>query len=142
MKNLKLKLGDGFVELPFDVKKEFGKARPPVRISINGYSYRSTVCVYGGNYFVPVCKANQEAAGVNEGETVSVTIAVDNEVREVEPPPELSAALAKNRKAKSRWEELSYTNKKEHAAAMLQAKKPETRARRLEKIIEQLTTKR
>ena len=96
MNKLKLKLEHGFVELPFDVRKEFGRARPPIRISINGHSYRSTVCVYGGKYFVPVCKANQEAAGINPGDVVKVTISPDTDVREVEPPPEVAVLLGKN----------------------------------------------
>jgi hypothetical protein len=141
MKALKLTLEDGFVELPFDVRKKFGRARPPVRISINGHSYRSTVCVYGGKYFVPVRKSNQEAAGVKAGEVVKVMIAADSDVRQVEPPPEIAAVLARNKTAKARWEKLSYTNKKEHAEAILQAKRPETRGRRLEKILAQLTAR-
>ena len=141
MKTLKLTLEDGFVELPFDVRKEFGRARPPVRISINGHSYRSTVCVYGGKYFVPVRKSNQEAAGVKAGEVVKVMIAADSDVRQVEPPPEIAAVLARNKTAKAQWEKLSYTNKKEHAEAILQAKRPETRERRLEKILAQLTAR-
>jgi hypothetical protein len=141
MKTLKLTLEDGFVELPFDVRKEFGRARPPVRISINGHSYRSTVCVYGGKYFVPVRKSNQEAAGVKAGEVVKVMIAADSDVRQVEPPPEIAAVLSRNKTAKARWEKLSYTNKKEHAEAILQAKRPETRGRRLEKILAQLTAR-
>jgi hypothetical protein len=139
MKTLKLTLEKGFVELPFDVRKEFGRARPPIRISINGHSYRSTVCVYGGKYFVPVRKSNQEAAGVAAGDVVKVTIVADSDIREVEPPPEIAAVLARNKTAKARWEKLSYSNKKEHAEGILQAKRPETRVRRLEKILAQLT---
>lgn len=135
----KVKLGAGFVELPFDVKKQFGKARLPVRISINGFSYRSTVAVYGGKYYVPVRKERQEAAGVKAGDTVDVAIAPDVESRTVEPPPELRAALSKNEMARARWERLSYTHKREHAEAILQAKKSETRGRRIQKILETLT---
>lgn len=140
-KSFKAKLGRGFVELPFDVKKEFGKARPPVRISINGHSYRSTIAVYGGRYYVPVRRERREATGVEAGDIVEVRIVLDTEVRRVEPPPELSAALAKNGPARAQWKRLSYTHKKEHAEAILQAKKSETRARRVQKILEELTAK-
>lgn len=140
-KRFKIRLGRGFVELPFDVKEHFGKARPPVQVSINGYSYRSTVAVYGGKYYVPVRRERQEAAGVQAGNIVEVTIAPDTGVRRVEPPPELSAALAKNGSARAQWEKLSYTHKREHAEAILQAKKPETCARRVQKILEKLTMK-
>jgi hypothetical protein len=139
MPNFKAKLGDGFVELPFDVKKEFGKARVPVRISLNGYSYRSTVCVYGGKYFVPVRRSHREGAGIKEGGSIFVKVSRDDEARVIEPPHELAAALAKSRAAKVAWEKLSYTDKKERAQSILLAKKPETRARRLEKIMEGLT---
>lgn len=138
-KSFRTKLGSGFLELPFDVKKQFGKARPPVRVSINGYSYGSTVAVYGGRYYVPVRRDRREAAGVKPGDIVKVTIAPDTEVRRVEPPPELRAALTKNGLARTQWEKLSYTQKREHSEAILQAKKAETRARRVQKILQKLT---
>ena|SRR5262252_3442567 len=141
VKSFKTTLGNGFVELPFDVRQEFGTARPPVKISINGSSYRSTVCVYGGKYLVPVRKDRQAAAGVKPGDIVKVTIAPDAEERTVEPPPDLKAALSQNASAKARWEKLSFTHKKEVADAILEAKKPETRARRLRKTLEMLTAK-
>jgi len=127
-KNFKAVLEKGFVELPFDVRKEFGRARPPVRVTINGYTYRSTVSVYGGKYFIPVRKSNQDAAAVKPGDICKVTVASDTE-----------AALSKNPSAKARWEKLSFTHKKEHAQALLDAKKPETRASRLHKTLEMLT---
>ncbi|QNI31870.1 DUF1905 domain-containing protein [Alloacidobacterium dinghuense] len=140
-KSFKTKYEKGFVELPFDVKEHFGKARPPVRVTINGYTYRSTPCVYGGKYFIPVRMSNQHAAGITPNQIVSVTVAADTDVREVEPPPDLLAALKKNVTAKARWEKLSYTTKKEHALALTEAKKPETRERRLEKIMQDLSGK-
>jgi bifunctional DNA-binding transcriptional regulator/antitoxin component of YhaV-PrlF toxin-antitoxin module len=130
-----------FVIIPFDVRKEFGKARPPVRVSVNGHPYRSTISVYGGKYYLPVRSDHREAAGVKAGDIVEVTIAPDTEVREVEVPAELSAVLVSNRRAKASWERLSYTNKKEHAVAILSAKKAETRARRIQKILKTLTAK-
>jgi hypothetical protein len=130
-----------FFEVPLDVKQEFGKARPPVKVTINGYSYRSTVCVYGGKYYLPVRQERREEAGLKAGDIIEVAVALDNEPRTVTPPPELSAAFKKNVAAKERWEKLSYTHKKEHAEAILQAKKPETRARRVEKTLEMLAAK-
>ena len=140
-KSFKTKLGSGFVELPFDAKKEFGRARPPVKVSINGYTFRSTIAVYGGRYYVPVRRDRREAAGVEAGDIVRVTIAPDTEARTVEPPAELAAALAKNGPARAQWERLSYTHKKEHAEAIHQAKKPETRTRRLQETLEKLTAR-
>ncbi len=127
--------------MPFDVRKKFGKARPPVNVSINGYTFRSTVAVYGQKYFVPVRRDRREAAGVKVGDVVSVRIALDTKPRDIEPPPELKAALKKNAAAKAMWERLSYTHKREFAEVILQAKKPETRARRVEKTLAELTAK-
>lgn len=130
-----------FFEVPFDVKKEFGKARPPVKVSVNGHSYRSTVSVYGGKYYLPVRSERRDAAGLKHGDIIRVTVALDTAARTVQPPPELSAALAKNSAAKAQWQMLSYTHKKEHADAILQAKKPDTRARRVQKTLEMLAAK-
>jgi hypothetical protein len=130
-----------FFEVPFDVKKEFGKARPPVKVSVNGYTYRSTISVYGGKYYLPVRSERREEAGLKSGDIIKVKVALDTEIRVVQPPPELSAAFKKNAAAKARWETLSYTCKKEHADAILQAKKPETRARRVEKALAMLAAK-
>lgn len=145
IKRFRARLGSAgrplFVIVPFDVKKEFGKARAPVKVSVNGLSYRSTICVYGGKYYLPVRSDHREAAGVKAGDIVDVTIASDTEAREVEVPAELATVFAKSRQAKASWEQLSYTAKKEHAVAILAAKKPETRSRRLQKILETLTAK-
>jgi hypothetical protein len=129
------------IEIPFDVKSEFGKARLPVRISLEGYSFRTTVAVYGGRYLVALRREHREAAGVVDGQVVSITFEPDTDARVVETPPDLASALgkAKNKKAKAAWEKLSYSHQKEHAEAIEDAKKPETRARRIEKTIAMLT---
>jgi bifunctional DNA-binding transcriptional regulator/antitoxin component of YhaV-PrlF toxin-antitoxin module len=113
-----------FVTVPFDVRKEFGKARPAVKASVNGYRYRSTISVYGGRYYLPVRSDHRDAAGVKAGDIVEVTIAPDTETRKVEVPSDLAVALAKDHQAKESWEQLSYTNKKEHANAILTANSP------------------
>jgi bifunctional DNA-binding transcriptional regulator/antitoxin component of YhaV-PrlF toxin-antitoxin module len=145
IKRFRAKLGSEeralFVIVPFDVREVFGKARPPVKVSVNGHSYRSTISVYDGKYYLPVRSDHREAAGVKAGDIVEVTIAPDNEVREVDVPAELATLFAKNRRAKASWERLRYTSRKEHALAILSAKKPETRARRLQKILQTLTAK-
>ena len=132
------KLENGFIRLPFDVREEFGRPRTPVKVSINGHTYRSTVSVYDRKYFIPVGKANQQAAGVAPGDAVAASMVLDTEKRTVEPPPELKAVLAKNAAARANWLKLSYTAKKEHANAIVQAKRPETRASRVNKIVAQL----
>ena len=130
-----------FFEVPLDVRKEFGKARPPVKVTINGYTYRSTVSVYGGKYYLPVRQERRDEAGLKGGDIIDVKIALDTEPRTVTPPSELSAAFKKSATAKVQWEKLSFTHKKEHADAILQAKKPETRARRVEKTLQMLAAK-
>ena len=130
-----------FVEVPFNVKEEFGRARPAVKVSVNGHRYRSRISVYGGKYYLPVRKEHREAAGVTAGDGVEVTLAPDTEVRKVEPPSDLARVLARNGRARAQWERLSYTCKKEYVEAILKAKKPETRARRTQKTLEKLTTR-
>lgn len=139
-RDFQTKLEDGFIALPFDVREEFGRARPPVKVSINGYSYRSTVCVYGGKYFIPVRKSNQEAAGVKPGDAVHAKIALDEEPRIVEPTPDLQAALKKARLTAD-WEKLSYSRKKEFVDVLVAAKKAETRARRVQKVLAEIRAK-
>src|SRR5258708_20844972 len=71
--------GGHFIALPFDVKEEFGRARPPVKASVNGHGYRTTVAVYGGKYYLGLRKANADAAGVKAGDIVRVTVEPDIE---------------------------------------------------------------
>ena len=136
------------IELPFDVKETFGRARPPIVISVqpltggkkkgDPYTFRWTVSVNDGKSFIGIRRSHREAAGLDTGQEVSITVSLDDQPREVEPPPDLAALLKKNKAALAAWEALSFTNKKEHAEALLGAKKPETRARRLEKTMQML----
>jgi Domain of unknown function (DUF1905)/Bacteriocin-protection, YdeI or OmpD-Associated len=141
-KRFRAKLGSDagplFVQVPFDVKKEFGKARAPVKVTLNDYRYRSTISVYGGKYYLPVRKERRTAAGIKTGDFVDVTIRPDREVRKVNPPAVLKAALANNRAAEAEWQKLSYSRRKEYAEAILRAKKTETRTRRIQRILRDL----
>jgi hypothetical protein len=133
--------GGHFIEVPFDVKEEFGRARQPVKASVNGHGYRTTIAVYGAKYYLGLRKADATAAGVKAGDIVKVTIEPDTQIRTVVPPPDLAAAFKKNAAARARWEKLSYSHKKEHAEAILKSKKPETRTRRVQKTMEMLSAK-
>lgn len=129
--------GENFlVKLPFDVRAIFGKARPPIVVTLNGYSFRSTVAVYGGESFIGIRRSNREAARLVPGKTVAITITADLAPRTVEPPKDLAAMLKKDAKLRAAWEALSFSHKREHVDALEQAKKPETRARRLAKAVE------
>ena len=127
------------IVVPFDAKAVFGKGRPPVRVTLNGWEYRSTLAPYGGLYYLPVNQVVRAGAHVKEGDRVSVVLEADETPRTVKPPADLARALKANLAAKARWEELSFTHRKEYVEAIEAAKKPETRGRRVAKTIEQLT---
>ncbi|HEV7239484.1 MAG TPA: YdeI/OmpD-associated family protein [Thermoanaerobaculia bacterium] len=120
-----------FIPVPFDPKPLFGKVRAPVSVTVNGHTYRSTIAPMGGVTCIPLRKSNREAAGLEGGETVTVTLALDTATREVEPPADLVKALKAALAAWDRWQELSYTHQREYAEAVEGAKKPETRERRI-----------
>jgi Domain of unknown function (DUF1905)/Bacteriocin-protection, YdeI or OmpD-Associated len=124
-----------FVPVPFDPKAVFGKVRAPVKVTINGYTYRSTIASMGGTVCIPLRKSNREAAGLEGGETVDVKIALDTEKREIKPPKDLIKALKASPPAWDRWQELSFTHQKEYADAIEEARKPETRAHRIESAV-------
>lgn len=127
--------GSLFFEVPFDVEAAFGKARPPIKVTINGYTYRSTPAIYAGRTYVPVRASNRDAAGVNVGETVTVTLDLDTAVRVVKPPPALARALKRDARARAAWNALSYSHKKDLADAIASAQKPETRDARLQRTL-------
>jgi bacteriocin resistance YdeI/OmpD-like protein/uncharacterized protein DUF1905 len=131
-----------FVPVTFDPKAVFGKIRAPVRVTLNGYTYRSTIASMGGVACIPLRKSNREAAGLTGDETLPVKIELDTQAREVELPKDLADALRSDRAALKRWEALSYTHKREHVVALEGARKPETRARRFAAILQALRAKR
>jgi len=124
-----------FVPVPFDPKTVFGMVRAPVKVTLNGYSYRSTIASMGGTVCIPLRKSNREAAGLEGGETVDVKIELDTEKREIKPPVDLLKALKATPSAWDRWKELSFTHQKEHVQAIEEAKKLETRMRRVESAV-------
>ena len=121
---------------PFDVPAKFGtRARVPVRGTMNGYAFRSSLMPMGGGYCMGVNKTMREGANVKVGDVVDVVLERDEEERTIEVPVELERALKKNKAARERWEGLAYTTKKEMAAAVTGAKQEETRKRRLAKVM-------
>jgi|SRR5438876_4144237 len=121
-----------FIPVPFDPAPLFGKVRAPVKVTLNGYTYRSTIASMGGTVCIPLRKSHREAAGLEGGETIDVTLDLDTEKREVRPPADLVKALEASPPAWERWRELSFTHQREYVEAIEEAKKPETRARRVE----------
>jgi hypothetical protein len=121
-----------FIPVTFDPRAVFGRVRAPVKVTLNGYSYRSTIFAMGGTVCIPLRKSNREAAGLEGGETLRVKLELDQDERVVAPPRDLVKALKAMPPAWARWQELSFTHRREHVEAIEGAKKPETRARRLE----------
>lgn len=128
---------DTFICIPFDVRKVFGKARVPVKLTINDFTYRTTICVMGGKYCVPLRKTNREGAGVKAGDIVQVSVAPDLEQRTVKVPANLKKFL-QDSKAWEPFAALSYTHKKEFVEWITGAKKDETREARKQKMIQML----
>lgn len=126
--------------VPFDVLKVFGtRARVPVRGTIDGFPYRSSIFPMGeGKHYMVVNGKVRAGANLKGGETVSVTMERDEEPRTVEPSADFARALEGSKQARSTWEGLSYTHRREYAEWIEEAKKPETRARRIAKAVEAL----
>lgn len=127
------------ISVPFDVEKVYGtRARVPVRGTINGFPYRSSIFPMGGCHFMAVNKATRDGAKAKAGDTINVVMERDDEPRVITPPQDFARALKANKDAQATWGKLSYTHQKEYAGAIEEAKKPETRARRIEKAIAEL----
>jgi hypothetical protein len=126
---------------PVDVIEYFGtRARVPIRGTINGFPFRSSLMPMGGSHMMPVNKTLCQGAGVKPGDIVDVVMERDAEERSVEAPPELKKELAKSKAAQKRWDELAFTHKKEMANSISGAKQDETRKRRLAKVMAVLKT--
>ena len=118
--------------LPFDTRDVWGKAKVPVKVTINGYTWRSTVGNRGGIQYLVVNRDARLHAGVKAGDTVTITLEPDREERKIEIPLKLKKALGSNLTRK--LDGLAFTHKKEFVKLFSKAKKDETRARRVEKI--------
>ena len=130
------------IQVPDEVVTALGSKRPPVRVTIAGYTYRSTVAPMGGRYLLPVSAEVRERAGVAAGDVVDVEVQLDTEPREMPVPPELAELLEREPDAKRAFEKLSYSGKQRLAQPIADAKTPETRQRRIDKAMEQLRQRR
>ena len=118
------------IVVPFDPKEVWGRTRVPVRATVNGYEYRTTIAKMGGRFLMPFAKEHRSASGIEPGDDIEVTLVEDTAERTVDVPDDLAAAL-KQAKLRERFDALAYTHRKEHVRAVEEAKKPETRARRI-----------
>lgn len=124
------------IEVPEQIVEGLGAGkRPPVVVTINGQSYRSSIAVMGGKYMVGVSSANRELIGAAAGDTVEVGLEVDTQPRVVEVPDDLTAALDAEPEAKAFYGTLNYSAQRRYVEPIGDAKTAETRARRIAKMI-------
>jgi bacteriocin resistance YdeI/OmpD-like protein/uncharacterized protein DUF1905 len=131
------KTGTAFT-IPFDLKEAFGRARPPVEVTIRGHTWRTTPGVYGGVGMVVVNRAVKAATGVDAPDRVRVAIALDTKPRTVEVPADLEAALAVEPGAEAAFAALSVSHRREYVEWVDGAKRPDTRARRVAGTVERV----
>jgi hypothetical protein len=124
--------------LPFDTREVWGKAKVPVKVTINGYTWSSTVGNRGGIQYIVVNADARLHAGVKAGDTVTIVLEPDTEKRDIEIPIQLRRSLGA--KLTEKLSRLSFSHKKEFVVWYSQAKKEDTRARRAEKMKTMLST--
>jgi Bacteriocin-protection, YdeI or OmpD-Associated/Domain of unknown function (DUF1905) len=127
------------LEVPPEVVEALGGGkRPAVTITINGHSWQSRVAIMRGRYLLGLSNANRKAAGVATGDEVEVEVKIDAEPRVVAEPADFTRALDADPAARTAYDRLPDSRKQEHVRAIESAKKPETRARRIEKALAML----
>jgi Bacteriocin-protection, YdeI or OmpD-Associated/Domain of unknown function (DUF1905) len=127
------------IEVPDAVVAGLGQSqRPPVRVTIGGYSYRTTVARMAGRSLISLSAENRAAAGVAAGDEVDVDLELDNAPRQVEVPSDLAAALGQDDAARATFEALPYSHRKEWVRWVTEAKKPDTRTTRITKTVQSL----
>jgi len=125
--------GGTLIPVPKDVAASLGlKGMPKVRATIAGIPYRGSLMPMGdGTYCLGVLKSIQAQAGVGQGDSIAIELELDTAPRTVTVPQDMQKELAHDRNAAAAWEALSFTDRKEIARSLEEAKKPETRERRL-----------
>ena len=127
------------IPVPEEVVAGLGSSkRPPVRVTINGHTYRSTLASRSGQFMLPISAENRSSAGVAAGDEVEVDLELDTTPREVTVPADLAEALERDVEAKRYFEGLSYSQKQRHVLPIEQAKTAETRQRRIDKALSML----
>ena len=115
-----------------------GAKRFPVAATINGYTWRTTVTRMGGEFLLGLNKDVRKGAGAEAGDTVDVLVELDSAPREVEVPEALATALAGDAAARANYDAMAYTHRKEYARWVAEAKREETRDRRVAQALEML----
>jgi uncharacterized protein DUF1905/bacteriocin resistance YdeI/OmpD-like protein len=120
------------MEVPPEVVEALGAGKkPPVRVTVGGHTYRSTIATMGGRFLLPLSAERRAAAGVAAGDAVEVDVELDTEPRTVEVPPDLAAALDAEPAARARFDGLAYSHRSRHVLAVEGARTEATRARRV-----------
>ena len=128
------------IEVPASVVAALGSSkRPPVRATINGFTYRSSVASMGGKFMLGVPPEFREGAGVVAGDVVDIDLELDTEPREVSIPADFAAALARDARARRTFEAMSYSNKRRLLIPIEDIKSPEARERRIAKTVAMLS---
>lgn len=128
------------IRVPPENIAALGKGKkPPVKVTLNGFTYATTVAAFGDVFMIPLSKERREAAGVQAGETVEVTLELDAEPRTVEVPEDLAAALDAQPGARAAFDALNFSTRKEHVRQVESAKAQDTRERRIAKIVSSLS---
>jgi len=134
--------GGAFVEVPFNVEKAFGSKRPKVKAMIEDVPYRGLLVRMGSEcHMLLILKSIREQIGKSFGDQVKVTVEADSEPRIVEIPPELAEVFKKEKAAEAYFKSLAYSHQREYVGYINEAKKEETRQRRIVKTIEMLKKK-
>src|SRR5881275_1208536 len=131
--------GACFIRVPPETLTALGqRKRAPVKVTLNGYTYRTTIAVYGGKSYIGVRREVREAAGVTAGNPLTVGLEYDAEIRAVDLPQALRRALEADAAAAAAFEKLSYTRKKEFIQWVTGAKRADTQRRRMEQALAML----
>jgi hypothetical protein len=128
------------IVVPFDPQEVWGRTRVPVRATVNGYEYRTTIAKMGGRFLLPFAREHRDASGIAAGDAIEVTLVEDQAERTVDVPEDFAAAL-EQAKLREAFDALAFTHRKEHVRAIEEAKKAETRTRRIEKALDMLRRK-
>jgi hypothetical protein len=124
--------------VPFDLEEAFGRRRPPVLVTIRDHTWRTTPGVYDGVGHVVVNRSVKSATGVDAPEQVRVTMELDMKPRTVEVPRDLATAFEEDATARTAFDALSFTHRREYVEWIEEAKRPETRARRIAGTVERV----
>lgn len=127
------------IEVPADILQALGSKRAAVKVTVNGYTYRNTVGAMGGRALIPFSAEHRKASGINGGDAIEVILEKDEEPRSIDLPPDLTEALAAGSGMRAAFDALSASKRKAHVLSIEDAKTPDTRIKRIEKVVASLT---